>query len=976
MPLVLQDCCSTWVVLNPDHSIRRWTRREVETHFRGDALFTQVWALTKSISERADVARLFLLRDFGGWWVDTDFECLQPIAAWELPAITSSGFVGAAEDGSANTSTGLLYSRPGGELVRALCFSLLSTLQIPGSTMERSGPRSYRPAVSAFGGIPLLLAAKVYPTAMSHYDNVEELDDRLLAGAWACHHWWGTWIGGHTSNRPGILQRSLQRRSRSSQPQHEDHAMEPTKLIRVRLDGSTSLDLAAAYRHCSPAGDGRWKGMQVVASYDPEFDYSIIIDQPLSRYWVKPPSQSLAFEVECPSTRNRLNIAHLANPPRVQHRQAASGNLPNPMLMIPYNEIRKPVEGKNRVCSTITSDLNFLPGHALRHQLTPGLLKLPWFRGFGRGFPAGKFTRKDEPLLPFKYHIAIENQSAPGYYTEKIVDSILAECLTFYWGCPDLEKYLPADAFIRIPAEDPAAAIAIIEDAVSGGEWRRRLPAIREAKRILLEERNPLNQIWTHLLPVAIADGLITGADLPPADEPLKQSAGTHLFAIYTCRKYEATRAAVQAATWPQRMPAGAELLTITGDGLGTIDAAGVLRLGCPDHYAGLIDKTQALFDWFLKERTEEWLVKVDDDVWLSPEAIKAVIDCKQSYAGYHTLVHQSTQYLSGPIYSIHRSLIAKLGRLRDFGTLPGCPEDVAVGAACAAVGAYPSTYGLARVAFVASEDDMQWTRPSIAICLAAHAKLHRAMFAAAEATLVGDDYTACIGGLGNQINAALCAYASNLRVDWTHDIPLETIFPGAQFPRRIPGVGVSRGTPYWFPGTCPTRLGSADHHPTHERISQVELTHAHWRYDDSPRPVRPLPQAAPAGDKIYDIGVHLRLLHPHIERTRDQSYVAQIVAALNLAAKTQRVLLISDAAVPGVDTSLVTHLSANMEHDLDRGADITLQQWGELRRCRRIYRASTISTFTNYHCFVDRIPHDSTDALVLQYLPNATLRL
>src|SRR5439155_17580561 len=95
---------------------------------------------------------------------------------------------------------------------------------------------------------------------------------------------------------------------------------------------------------------------------------------------------------------------------------------------------------------------------------------------------------KDDGLLPYRYTFAAENTFERNYFTEKIVDAILAECLCFYWGCPNLEDYLGHDAFIRLPLDDFEQSRELIERSIANGEWERRLPTIRAAKETLLDE--------------------------------------------------------------------------------------------------------------------------------------------------------------------------------------------------------------------------------------------------------------------------------------------------------------------------------------------------------------------------------------------------------------------------------------------------------------------------------------------------------
>jgi hypothetical protein len=121
----------------------------------------------------------------------------------------------------------------------------------------------------------------------------------------------------------------------------------------------------------------------------------------------------------------------------------------------------------------------------LTSALAAAFPELDWF---GRGVKP--IAQKTDALEPYKYHLAVENHIAPGHWSEKLSDPILCECLTFYAGDPDIARTLPADAIIPVPLDDVAATEKIIRDALQNGEYEKRLPAIREAKRLLLERYN------------------------------------------------------------------------------------------------------------------------------------------------------------------------------------------------------------------------------------------------------------------------------------------------------------------------------------------------------------------------------------------------------------------------------------------------------------------------------------------------------
>jgi len=87
-----------------------------------------------------------------------------------------------------------------------------------------------------------------------------------------------------------------------------------------------------------------------------------------------------------------------------------------------------------------------------------------------------------------RYAIAVENHCGDNYWTEKIADCWLSETLPFYYGCPNLENFFPADSFVRIDLDDFDSAASVIRRVVDSGEYEKRLPAIREARKLVLNQ--------------------------------------------------------------------------------------------------------------------------------------------------------------------------------------------------------------------------------------------------------------------------------------------------------------------------------------------------------------------------------------------------------------------------------------------------------------------------------------------------------
>ncbi|MFN6018700.1 MAG: glycosyltransferase [Verrucomicrobiota bacterium] len=125
--------------------------------------------------------------------------------------------------------------------------------------------------------------------------------------------------------------------------------------------------------------------------------------------------------------------------------------------------------------------------HFLRHEFTRRLkIEMPDMEIFGHGHR--HITTKIEALDPFRYHLAIENHHAPHHWTEKLADTFLGGCLPFYFGCPNVFDYFPEESLIPLDIRDFSASLETIRQALRDQAYAKRLPAIREARRLVLEE--------------------------------------------------------------------------------------------------------------------------------------------------------------------------------------------------------------------------------------------------------------------------------------------------------------------------------------------------------------------------------------------------------------------------------------------------------------------------------------------------------
>jgi hypothetical protein len=153
-----------------------------------------------------------------------------------------------------------------------------------------------------------------------------------------------------------------------------------------------------------------------------------------------------------------------------------------------YDEIAaNPPTNKTGLISTVCSikqQTHTL--HRRRYEFTQRLKgALPELEIFGHGV---RFVeRKNEALDSFRLHLAVENHLCAHLWTEKLADTFLGMCLPLYHGCPNVADYFPPESVVAINIHNFEESLARIQQVIRDNEYERRLPAIREARRLVVE---------------------------------------------------------------------------------------------------------------------------------------------------------------------------------------------------------------------------------------------------------------------------------------------------------------------------------------------------------------------------------------------------------------------------------------------------------------------------------------------------------
>jgi hypothetical protein len=146
---------------------------------------------------------------------------------------------------------------------------------------------------------------------------------------------------------------------------------------------------------------------------------------------------------------------HLQVPFYVLYGQAAS-------IVKKNDDAERIMAGKTKFCSFVVRShnprknrnrLEFFQRLSRYKQVDSGGEFMNNIGGAIPGYSAGKI----EFLKPYKFNIAFENGSFPGYTTEKIFEPMVSRCLPIYWGNPLIAEEFNPKSFLNyadFPSEE------------------------------------------------------------------------------------------------------------------------------------------------------------------------------------------------------------------------------------------------------------------------------------------------------------------------------------------------------------------------------------------------------------------------------------------------------------------------------------------------------------------------------------------
>lgn len=274
------------------------------------------------------------------------------------------------------------------------------------------------------------------------------------------------------------------------------------KVYFAPTDWATSTVLLDEYRYQTPENKGIWEDLQGTDKLD-EADYVIIQD------FTNEKSKLNNFRKEqlIYFSREALDTHSINNYPSEEYTHFSYWNGTGYLFTRwiykkqgyggttkDYDQLMsETLPKKNKDICCILSDKEMNEGHRLRKKFTENFLSKHSLDLYGGVRFANKTlpgNDKFKTLIDYKYCLGYDNQdNIKDFFGTQFTDSILAECCPIFWCGADLSKHFPDGSFIQIDIRKENEVERII-DLIKNDDFEKRIPAIKEAKNLLLNKYN------------------------------------------------------------------------------------------------------------------------------------------------------------------------------------------------------------------------------------------------------------------------------------------------------------------------------------------------------------------------------------------------------------------------------------------------------------------------------------------------------
>lgn len=176
----------------------------------------------------------------------------------------------------------------------------------------------------------------------------------------------------------------------------------------------------------------------------------------------------------------------------IQVKYEGTSHLFTPEYTLDYDQLSAmQFHEKEKFISVICSKKSSMPGHKKRKLFIERLMAHPisaHIDFFGGGI--APVDDKWDAIVPYKYHLILENSIVPDYWSEKLADAFLGFAYPVYYGCPNIHEYFSKDSIQVIDIEDFDRTVALLEQLLSSPPSKKQISALQKARQQVLDDYN------------------------------------------------------------------------------------------------------------------------------------------------------------------------------------------------------------------------------------------------------------------------------------------------------------------------------------------------------------------------------------------------------------------------------------------------------------------------------------------------------
>lgn len=209
LPAAFQHWQKSWIEMHPDFEYHLWTNVDIEDfiHEQDNNIQELFHGYTENIC-RIDLARYLILQKFGGLYVDIDFECLHPhhqlfkdhkIMMGVEPESHNKSIKARKAGISSIVCNAWMASVPGHPFLEHLLKHLLES-RMKKDVLDLTGPFALTRAAATYGAkqLAIIPSKYLYPVDKDACwsGEIQDLEffEKNTRGAFAIHHWVGSWF--------------------------------------------------------------------------------------------------------------------------------------------------------------------------------------------------------------------------------------------------------------------------------------------------------------------------------------------------------------------------------------------------------------------------------------------------------------------------------------------------------------------------------------------------------------------------------------------------------------------------------------------------------------------------------------------------------------------------------------------------------------------------------------------------------------